>query len=178
MSDELQVRLPEEAELPPPRRRWLKDLVVLVGGGLTLWFGLGWLRAPSLPTEAPDFRLPTLTGGQIRLSELRGKKVLLNFWATWCGPCRLELPSLLAFAKDHPEVPLYFVAMDGKMEDLITFAKAEGMPLDQVLRIDASTNAAYGVKTLPTTLVVTEEGHTGPVHAGIVVGPQLWWMTR
>lgn len=178
MEDELQVRLPEEKELPPPRRSWLKDIAILVFGGMALWFGLGWIRSPSLPEEAPDFRLSSLAGTEVQLSEQRGKKVLLNFWATWCGPCQLELPTLVAFSKEHPEIPLYFVAMDGEKQALLAFARQNEMPIEQVLRIDAPTKEQYKVSTLPTTLLVREDGRVGPAHAGIVVGPQLWWMTR
>src|SRR5207244_591205 len=83
--------------------------------------GPGWVivslepagdRPPPRPAsfQAPDFTLPTLSGGTIRLADFRGKVVLLNFWATWCVPCRMEMPALEALYQRHKDVGL--VALD------------------------------------------------------------------
>ena len=61
---------------------------------------------PGLGEEAPDFTLRTLDGESITLSELEGQTVVLNFWATWCGPCKAEIPELSAFQRDNPDVKL------------------------------------------------------------------------
>lgn len=181
MSDELNLRDPDEPIGPPPTSgwlRWMKDLTILVVGGLAVWVGVGWYRAPSLPKVAPDFSLPTLSGSHVALAEQQGRTVVLNFFATWCGPCELELPTLTAFASSHPEIPVYYLAVDGSPEALKKYALAHAMPLENVVRLDNPTHEAYGVSTLPTTVIVGPDGAVGGAHAGILLPPQLWWMTR
>ena len=85
----------------PTAKRWWRHGLEWIG-----WFalmvvvihGVGALRAPSLPEQAPDFRLRDLDGQEVRLSDFRGQTVVLNFWATWCGPCRVEAPSFSPMA--------------------------------------------------------------------------------
>lgn len=180
----LAVRFDDEPDAPTPDpwgaklRRWGRDLVVSVGGAGLLFAAIGWLRAPDLPAEAPAFTLPSLTGEQVSLASLRGQTVVLNFWATWCGPCQLEMPELVGFADRNPDVPVLFVAVDGEVDALRAFADSHGLPAARVLRADAAVKRAYGVSTLPTTVVVEPDGAVRAAHAGIVLLPQLWWWTR
>lgn len=179
MAEELVVR--DETEAPPPPRSrwgWLRDLAVLVGGAVLVWVGIGWWRAPKLPEVAPDFSLPTLSGSHVSLASERGHPVVLNFFATWCGPCELELPTITDFAANNPDVPVYYLAVDGSAEALKAYALAHQMPLSNVVRLDNPTRDAYKPDTLPTTVVVKADGRIGGAHAGIILRPQLWWMTR
>ena len=181
--DELTVRFPDEApDAPPPWRTrlrgWAREIGITVGALVLLMGALSWLRSPDLPAQAPDFTLASLDGPSVQLSELRGKTVVLNFWATWCGPCRMELPGLVSFTAEHPDVPVLFIAVDGEPPALREFAAAHDMPLAQVLRIDRATSAAYGVHTLPTTVVVEPDGSVGSIYSGMLLPGMLWWMTR
>jgi thiol-disulfide isomerase/thioredoxin len=180
MSDELNVRDPNEVPAVPRggARRWLRDLAVVVVGGASVWVGVGWWRAPALPAVAPDFSLPTLAGGHVRLSEQQGHTVLLNFFATWCGPCEMELPTLTAYAQAHPETPIYYLAVDGAPAVLKAYAEAHDMPLSQVIRLDQPTHDLYGVTTLPTTVAVNADGSVRGAHGGILWWPLLWWWGR
>jgi thiol-disulfide isomerase/thioredoxin len=178
------IRVRADDEAPPPpvtlgRRLsgWAGDLGWTALLFAAIWVGAGWLRAPALRT-APALDLPTLDGGRVRLESLRGRTVIVNFWATWCGPCRVEMPTLVSFAADHPDVPVVLVAVDGTPDALRGFARAHDVPESLIARADAATRAAWGVGTLPTTVVVGPDGTLRGAHGGIVLAPQLWWWTR
>jgi thiol-disulfide isomerase/thioredoxin len=164
-----------------PRRhfllRWLRELAVTALLALIVLQVVGWLRAPDLPDQAPDFTLPALAGDSVTLSNLRGQTVVLNFWATWCGPCRIEIPGFSAFADANPDIVVLGVATDGTRSQLMAARKKLEISYP-VVRSDRETTDAYGVQTLPTTVIVGPDGSVQAVHTGILTRPQLWWMTR
>lgn len=150
----------------------LRELAILLLLAVVLLVVVGRLRAPELPEQAPDFTLRTLEGERVVLSELRGQVVVLNFWATWCGPCRMEIPAFSAFADKNPDVRVLGLATDGTEAELRAAAPKLGIRYP-VLRADEATTRAYGVSTLPTTVIVDAEGRVRLAHAGILLGPQL-----
>ena len=154
-------------------REWSLFLVI----GAILFHLIGLWRAPDLPAQAPSFELNDLDGQSVRLESFRGRPVVLNFWATWCGPCRLEIPSFSSFARANPEVAVLGVAVDGTIDGL---RKAVGeLGIDyQVLRGQASTQRAYGVTTLPTTVIIDRSGEIISAHAGMMFRPQLEWALK
>lgn len=169
---------PPDAPAPPERPLWKRllrsaaewaGMLLLAAVALVV---VGRLRAPDLPDQAPDFDLVTLDGQQVQLSALRGKPVVLNFWATWCGPCRIEIPSFTSFAQDNPDVVVLGLATDGTEAELKVAARSLGIGYP-VLRADPATVQAYGVSTLPTTVVIDAEGRVHTAHTGIMLGPQL-----
>ncbi len=137
---------------------------------------VGWLRAPSLPEEAPQFVLRDLSGADVSLADLRGRTVVLNFWATWCGPCRVEAPSLSSFAAAHPDIVVLGIAADGPAPKLKAAAKDLGITY-QILQGDRATLEAYQIETFPTTIVVGPDGAVVSAHTGLMFRPQLWWAT-
>lgn len=181
--DGLVVRGADEprSEPPPPlaRRigRFAREIALTVVGAVVLWVGVGQLRAPDLPDAAPDFSLVALDGTRWTLSELRGRTVVLNFWATWCGPCRIEAPAFSSFSANNPDIPVLGIAMDGTPATLQKAAADLGITYP-VLPVDAATQRAYGVTTLPTTVVVGPDGGVEAVHSGLMLGAHLELLTR
>ncbi len=166
----------DEAPLGARILRYLRDWGVALLLAAGLYALVGWLRTPELPELAPDFTLSTLDGRTVHLEDLRGQTVVLNFWATWCGPCRSEIPTFSAFAEEHPEIPVLGIATDGDPESLSAAAEALGIRYP-VLRADAATTEAYRVSTIPTTVIVAPDGAIRSVHVGVMFRPQLWWAT-
>lgn len=182
-SDDLVVRSADEAPAAPLTLRarmtgWLRDLAVLVVGGAAVWFGAGWLRAPSLPDAAPALAGVALDGTEVDLTALRGKTVVVNFWATWCPPCRAEMPMLVEYAAEHPDTPVVFVAMDDRVDPVRAYVDQQRIPAARVLHADRALRSAWDVSTLPTTVVVGPDGEVRAAHSGMLLAPQLWWMTR
>lgn len=137
----------------------------------------GVLRAPDLPDVAPAFALRDTEGEMVTLEELRGKTVVLNFWATWCTPCRIEIPSFSRFANSHPDVVVLGIAHDGDQESLASARE----DLDISYRVLVGTKPvfeAYGVSTFPTTVIVDPEGRVRSAYTGIMLDHQLLWATR
>jgi thiol-disulfide isomerase/thioredoxin len=150
-----------------------RDLAIFGLLFLILSTVVGRLRAPDLEGEAPSLSLRATTGEQVSLADFRGKTVVLNFWATWCGPCRAEIPMLSSFAEANAEeVVVLGVAVDGTFDEL----KAAKHKLDiryPVLVGDKSVAQTWGAKVLPTTVVVDPEGQIKTAHVGLITNPQL-----
>ncbi len=160
------------------RRKWLKELLWIVGLVVLLLISgrlIGAWRAPELVGEPIEFELRNLDGEIVRLSDYRGRQVVVNFWATWCMPCRVELPTLSRFARNHPELQVLGLSVQSPPEALKKVAAELPFP---TLILDDETGLRLGVNALPSTLVVDEQGRVKSAHSGILFGPQLWWMTR
>jgi thiol-disulfide isomerase/thioredoxin len=153
-----------------------RDWVLPILGILVLMQVFGWLRAPALPEEAPPFVLKDLSGAEVALADYEGKTVVLNFWATWCGPCRIEAPSFSRFASANPDIVVLGIAADGPAPKLKAAAKDLGITYT-VLQGDRATLEAYGIDTFPTTVVVGPDGEVVTAHTGLMFRPQLWWAT-
>ncbi|MDP2316393.1 MAG: TlpA disulfide reductase family protein [Pseudomonadota bacterium] len=131
--------------------------------------------APGIPlgTLAPDFTLRATDGTTIRLADLRGRPVVLNFWATWCPPCRVELPSFAAFSREHPEVTVLGIAVDSGTAATLAKARLELDIPYPVLLADPAVKSAYGIQAMPTTVVVGPEGQIVTTQTGVMFGWQL-----
>jgi thiol-disulfide isomerase/thioredoxin len=142
-------------------------VVVAVVVALMLYVGFHMARrhgsAPRLAqsTVAPDFSLESLDGKSMRLSDLRGKTVLLNFWATWCGPCKIEMPWFVELQKQYGAQGLQIigVAMDGaSKEDIAKFAQSMGVNYPILIGKEAVGDAYGGVPALPETFFIGRDG--------------------
>ncbi|HUM05690.1 MAG TPA: TlpA disulfide reductase family protein [Terriglobales bacterium] len=110
---------------------------------------------------APDFELKSLDGKNVKLSDFRGKAVLLNFWATWCGPCKIEMPWFVELQKEYgPEgFEVVGVAMDDPAdeEEIAKFAKDLGVNYTVLVGTDA-VGDSYNVNVFPTTFFIDRDG--------------------
>jgi thiol-disulfide isomerase/thioredoxin len=110
---------------------------------------------------APDFSLQSLEGKTIRLSDFRGKPVVLNFWATWCGPCKIEMPWFVDFQKQYGPAGVQFlgVAMDdASTKDIAEFAKSMNVNYPILIGKESVGDAYGGVQFLPETFYIDRNG--------------------
>lgn len=115
---------------------------------------------------APDFTLPTLDGGTLALAELRGQPVILAFWASWCRPCKQEIPALVAFQKQHPEVRVVTVNVDRDPADARKSLQRMQSSLPVALDTDASVAGRYLLTAMPLTVLLDGNGTVKLVKAG------------
>jgi thiol-disulfide isomerase/thioredoxin len=148
--------------------RWyLFFVALLIAGPAWLWTSRLPVTAnpgelspePAVGRVAPDFALPTVAGETLELSALRGKPVVLNFWATWCGPCRREMPALEAASQrfaDH----VVFVGVDQGEPHEIVAQYLEEMGVTFVVPLDSHMTVGdrYNVRGMPTTYFIDETG--------------------
>lgn len=110
--------------------------------------------------QAPDFELETLTGDIVKLSDYRGKRVMLNFWATWCPPCRAEMPDMEVFYQDKDVVVLAVNLTDtessiGNIED---FSEEYGLTFPILMDTNLDVATLYAIRPLPTSFMIDSNG--------------------
>lgn len=109
---------------------------------------------------APDFTLKDLKGSEVQLSKLRGKKVMINFWATWCPPCRQEMPEIEKFFQEKKEdIEILAISIDGGApKNVAEYIKKMNITFPVVLDEKDRVNERYKVMTIPTTFFLDENG--------------------
>ena len=130
--------------------------------------------APVKGGLAPDFELISLSGEKIRLSDFRGKVVLINFWATWCVPCRLEMPAIQDRANSHPsDLVVLAVDYDESAQDVSDFVLELQLTFDPLLDPGAEVQQLYQVRGYPSSYFIDGEGVIKQLHIGIMTEGQL-----
>ncbi|HUV21277.1 MAG TPA: TlpA disulfide reductase family protein [Gammaproteobacteria bacterium] len=132
------------------------------------------VTAAELGKRAPDFTLKSLGGKNLKLSEMAGKVVLINFWASWCGPCREEMPLLNALHNKYE--PLGFTVLGVNVEEDTNAAKGflKNFPADFPVLLDNTNQVSrqYKVIAMPTTVVVDRDGNVRFLHQGYKPGDE------
>ena len=119
--------------------------------------------APKLTTSslAPDFTLDSLDGKAMRLSDFRGKTVLLNFWATWCGPCKIEMPWFVEMQNQYAAQGFQIIGVamdDASKEDIAKFAKDMGVNYPILIGKESVGDEYGGVPALPESFLIGRDG--------------------
>jgi thiol-disulfide isomerase/thioredoxin len=148
-------------------RAWVAALLgVLVGCGPQA-IGEDWRRIEQV-SQAPDFALDAIDGPPVRLSDLRGRVVIVEFWATWCGPCRMSTPSLNVIARRFSDQPVSVLLINaGETPDAIRDWLGNARYTARVL-LDTTgeVREAYGVRGIPRLLILDREGRIAYDHSG------------
>ena len=156
--------------------KWL-SLGLFIGAfmalGAIIAFGLSQTQGADLELEpAPDFTVPLYSGGtgEFTLSEHLGQPVLLNFWGSWCPPCRAEFPAIQAIADEYKDRGLVVIGVD--VQDSETNARAflgqQGTTFQTGPDLTGRTSIDYSVTSMPTTYFITREGEIFKKWAGLI----------
>ena len=162
------------------QRRWAVLMIVVLALG-TVWTIFSRLPAsatsnaasPASPRQgfaAPDFTLDLLVGGEVTLSDLRGKPVVVNLWASWCPPCRAEMPAIEKVYRDYQDLGLVVLGVNTTNQDseadAAAFVRQYGLTFPIPLDRDGSVSVRYALRGLPTTFFIDREG----IIRSVVVG--------
>jgi cytochrome c biogenesis protein CcmG/thiol:disulfide interchange protein DsbE len=128
-------------------------------------------RASTARSSAPDFSLKDANGHTVKLSDYRGRVVLLNFWATWCGPCQIEIPWFVEFENKYRAegFTVLGVSMDEDgWKAIKPFLAARNVNYPVVLGNEDVNQLYGGIESLPTTLLIGRDGRTSFFHSGLI----------
>jgi cytochrome c biogenesis protein CcmG/thiol:disulfide interchange protein DsbE len=146
----------------------LSSILLICGAGW-IWYSRpiatephgGQLVMPHAGFQAPDFELQTLDGKTIKLSDLRGQAVIINIWATWCPPCRAEMPALQKVYEEHRET-VEILAINATYQDSLDtvqeFARANNLSLPILLDENGIVAESYQLRSLPTSFFIDPDG--------------------
>jgi len=144
-----------------------------IAAGGTLSIVAGRAHASVTPSSAaPDFTLRRLEGANLRLAEQRGQVVMVNFWATWCGPCRQEMPQLNKIYEKYRAsgFQLLGVNVDDDTRNAAEVATKLGVKFPVLLDTDKRVSKLYDLSTMPSTVIIDRDGKVRYVHKGYLTG--------
>ncbi|MCB9422286.1 MAG: TlpA family protein disulfide reductase [Ardenticatenaceae bacterium] len=156
----------------------------IVGVMLLLWMALQSggsqpvASAPEVPEQgksAPNFTSPVLSGGEVALADYSGDVVIVNFWATWCPPCKAEMPGINAFYERHQEEGLVVLAVNAKESESLVrpFIEASGFTFPVLLDPAGSVVNQYQIRSFPTTLIIDRDGVVRHIQVGMISEQEL-----
>jgi thiol-disulfide isomerase/thioredoxin len=121
----------------------------------------------SIGTTAPDFMVTSIYGDSMRLSDLSGRPIMLNFWASWCGPCVEEMPILQAFSERYSnELMILGINADEPREDVLDFVEQNELTFPMLMDPDSRIQDLYRIRAFPTSYFIDQNGIIRAVHIG------------
>lgn len=166
-------------------KRQISRLLILVGIGIWIFVaGFLYFRslkggsaetvAPSIGNTAPDFELANLTGQTIRLNNLRGRPVLINFWATWCGYCLQELPTIEKYYERYSSnLVVLAVEVGDSMDDVRSVVAKYGFKFPVLRDPDSHVFNRYRLDSFPVTFILNAKGVVMVRHLGFMTEDNL-----
>jgi len=127
------------------------------------------LPKPGDRVSAPEFTLTDISGKSVNLSDFKGKVVILDFWATWCGPCKMEIPHFIDLYKEYKEhgLEIVGVALDRQgIAKVVPFVESKGIEYVSLIGNQQVVGLYGGVRSIPTTFVIDREGRIVSKHIG------------
>ncbi len=140
----------------------------------------GMVAAKEVSGPAPDFTLKSRSGENLKLSEFRGEVVMINFWASWCGPCRKEMPLLdQLYQRYHPMgFTILGVNVEEDSKEALRLLKEIPVTFPILFDRDNSVSEAYELVAMPTTVLVDRDGNMRFVHLGYLPGYEREYETQ
>ncbi|HEY9188239.1 MAG TPA: TlpA disulfide reductase family protein [Ignavibacteria bacterium] len=143
-------------------------LLIIVFLSFTQLFAQRKIENQASSNKAPDFTLEDLNGKNVKLSDFKGKVVIINFWATWCPPCKAEIPDFIELYKTYQKKGLVIlgIALDNK-EKVVKFVKDNGINYPILMGNQEVSNLYGGISGIPTSFVVDRKGIIKNVFVGL-----------
>jgi len=149
-----------------------RSLFLALGLALAAPFASAGSAQPGAP--APDFTLAARDGGQVRLADLKGQVVMINFWATWCGPCRQEMPLLAQLHRKYEPLGFTLLGVNVEPDSAAAISWLNGVTVTFPILFDTENKVAgsFGVEGMPSTVFVDRAGQVRYVHRGYKPGDE------
>lgn len=147
-----------------------KSLKKIIGSAAALLL----LSTFAYADPAPDFTLKNSTGANVRLAEQRGQVVMLNFWASWCGPCRQEMPLLDGISKKYSKMGfvLYGINVEQDNTDAKKMLKDLGVTFPILFDTESKLSSLYSVEAMPTSVIIDKKGQIRYIDKGYKPGDE------
>ena len=164
------------ANTPPPADA-VSQATGMTLDGLPAGVGRGYPRAQvdnrassgvAVGAAAPNFVLTVDDGSTLAIHDLRGRPVMLNFWATWCGPCRLEMPDIVRQSAENPDLVVLAINAQEELAQIQPFAEQFGMDMPIVRDEEGDLQFLYEVFGMPTSVFIDREGKIAASWTGLL----------
>lgn len=165
--------------LPEKRKRlWIRITILAVlfsAVGYALYQNLNSSKDLKINAHAPDFTLTSIEGKKVSLKELKGKVVLVNFWGSWCDPCKREMPLIQSAYEKYKKQGFEVLAINVKESKfaVTSFLKQNQLNIPVLLNNDLKISKDYGVNKFPTNFMIDRDGKVKQIYEGEVTKDQL-----